>query len=907
MPEFPEDASIVDRLLAALGEVYTECNEKAAWEEEKPIYAQALPRLIEDLQDTYLVERPLKLGSTATVWILKDKKLEQLRALKLPRPRLSRLRDIVRVIRAERQKLATLNHQNIIKIYTAGELRFSVEADEYSFPYFVMEFLDGVQDLGDFIKTSALTCSALALLEYVRNVLAGLTYLHEEGIVHCDIKPGNILIARGRPALITDFGYAKHFPRPGDPTHKTEVTFTLEYGHPDLVRQIKDSSDKNASIAEIAKKDLKKQFDLYALGRTLLEVLRTHIEQRRQANDESSTSFTPYQRQFVSIVAKRLLDGCVERVRDEDLDSDMISGLAKPVMEEIKYHTSRDALADLEKLLDLYSIEGDVSELNPHIANYVQIPDCRVPLTSRVEAVINHPTFTRLAQITQLGFVSLVYPGAAHTRYEHVLGTFAHCCEYVRALWHDQGNPLFQCLMNSDDVELLLVAALLHDIGQYPMAHDLTEVASEFAHEHFNLQLLEFQPPDACESLADLVAREWGVWPNKLVDVWLANSSSSFKCRLFKSIISGPLDCDKIDYVRRDSTHLGVTFGLALDHERLLRNITVAYAPRTDGKVKVIPDKMDIVGLGVAEKALVVAESLARSRKDLFTQVYWHHTVRSLKVMLAFVVRNTLLWLDKDENREKKEEFWSTFHGEMLWLSRINCAQQPIVEKPTVSGGELIAEDEWLGPLSTEGGTGASGLNPGDDALLLFFRRFAPPREQQVIDAIRGRRLFKRLYVLTFSRAEVAYNQIYDRFRTYRLEGKLNEIERLRKECENRVKENVLGELDKVFGEGAAEAMGDIRSRIETADPLILLDVPVKAVSPSIEKEAIYYMPEQISGSGRRREDGRRFFATPVELEQTPFDKDVGKIRLFSPPDLKDVLLDCIPDHHEKLTEFLIQ
>jgi serine/threonine protein kinase len=427
-----------------------------------------------------------------------------------------------------------------------------------------MEFLDDVQDLGDFIKGSALTCSALDLVEYFRNILAGLAYLHDQGIVHCDIKPGNILIAPKRPALITDFGYAKHFPRPGDPAHKTEITTTLEYAHPDVLSQIRDRSDKNATIAEIPRKDFKKQFDLYALGKTMLEVLRTHIYERKQGDDERSDSFTPYQQQFVSFVAKRLLDGRVLHVSDDDLESDIISGLAKPVMEEIKYLTAKEALVDLEKLLDLYSIEGDVPELNPDNATYVQIPHCRVPLTSRVEAVINHPTFTRLAQVTQLGFVSLIYPGASHTRYEHVLGTFAHCCEYVRALWHDRRNPLFQCLMNREDVELLLVAALLHDIGQYPMAHDLTEVTSEFAHEQFSQQLLEARPSNADESLADLVFGKWGVKFDELDAIWSAKSTSGFKNQLLKSIISGSLECDKIDYVRRDSTHLGVTFGLAL-------------------------------------------------------------------------------------------------------------------------------------------------------------------------------------------------------------------------------------------------------------------------------------------------------------------------------------------------------
>lgn len=899
------DESLVRRLLEALGKVYAKYGELAAWEEEGPVYAEALHHLIEELRGTYVVVEPLEnLGSTASIWKLRDEKLNQQRVLKLPRPRLSRIRDIVRVIRGEREKLATLNHQNIIKIYTAGDLTFRVGKDEYSFPYFVMEFLDNVQDLDDFIKKSALTCSALCLVDYFRHVLAGLDYLHQQGIIHCDLKPGNILIAPGRPALITDFGYAKHFPRPGDPTQKTEVTFTLPYGHPDLLKQIKDRSDENATTAEIPKENLKKAFDLYALGKTILEVLRTHIEKRKQAGDDGSGSFTAYQQRFLSIVAKRMLDGHVEHVTDSDLDSDLITGLAKPVMEEIKYHSPQDALGDLEKLLDLYSIEGDVPELNPNIATYLQIPLCHVPLTPRVRHVINHPTFTRLAQITQLGFVSSVYPGGSHTRYEHVLGTFTHCCDYIRALWHDRRDPLFQCLMNRQDIELLLAAALLHDIGQYPMAHDLTEVSSEFSHESFSPQLFEVCPPDADSSLADLVSAEWRVEVDQLCEVWSAKSGSSFKNRLLKSIISGPLDCDKIDYIQRDSVHLGVTFGFALDPKRLLRNATVAYSPGPE--TRVIPEKMEVVGIGVAEKALVVANNLIRSRKELFTQVYWHHTMRSMKAMLGFVVRNTLLWLDQEDNQEEKEEFWSAFHADVLWLSRIKYPRESIVESPT-STGDAIPEDDWLSPIDNKGGIGASGLNLSDDALLLFFRRFAPRREQQVIDAIRSRRLFKRIYALTYSREQSEYDQIYNRFHTYRMEERLADIEKLRKKCEDLVKERVLDKPDGMLAGRSTLEAEKIRSRIETADPLILLDIPIKAISRGIQKEPIYFMPEDTTGLGIHAESIYRFSAAPAEVEQAPFDKDVGKIRLFSPPDLKDVLLSCIANHHEELTDYLIR
>ena len=231
----PEEAH-AKQLLAALHAVYKRRKQLTAFKEEGPIYALLLPRLIRDLRHTYSIVRPLPvLGSTATVWELRDTKIGQKRALKLPRPRLSRLTDIIRVIRAEAKRLAALNHQNIVKIYSVGELALTRGKAKYLFPYFIMEFLKGVQDLGDYIDDHSHTCSGETLIGYFRDILDGLSYLHANGIVHCDIKPGNILIPPGgRPALITDFGYAKAFPRSGDPSKRTDVTFTLDYAHPQL-------------------------------------------------------------------------------------------------------------------------------------------------------------------------------------------------------------------------------------------------------------------------------------------------------------------------------------------------------------------------------------------------------------------------------------------------------------------------------------------------------------------------------------------------------------------------------------------------------------------------------------------------------------------------------------------------
>lgn len=134
--------------------------------------------------------------------------------------------------------------------------------------------------------------------------------------------------------------------------------------------------------------------------------------------------------------------------------------------------------------------------------------------------------------------------------------------------------------------------------------------------------------------------------------------NAGFKHRILHSIISGLLDCDKVDYLGRDAIHLGVPFGSAVDYERLLRNFTFVYEgdPKTPREY--------LAEVAVTEKARTVAQSIWRTRHDMFTQVYWQHTVRSMKCMLAFVVRRVLDTVLKQtaEGDETPDAFWSTFY-----------------------------------------------------------------------------------------------------------------------------------------------------------------------------------------------------------------------------------------------------
>jgi HD superfamily phosphohydrolase len=582
-----------------------------------------------------------------------------------------------------------------------------------------------------------------------------------------------------------------------------------------------------------------------------------------------------------------LIDGVVEHVSGNELQLDYIPGLDQSVMQEIKYTSADHALEDFEKLLHLYDLEGEIPELNPNHSALIQIPHCRVPLSHRVREVINHPTFGRLAQVTQLGFVSLIYPGAVHTRLEHVLGTFTHCCEYIRTLWYDQENCLFQCVMSRGDLEKALLACLLHDISQYPMAHDLTEIDDNFAHEPMTLSALERIPPGTEESLADVIGQEWEVDIKEVLQILTANKNSGFRARLLRSIIDGPLDCDKLDYLKRDSTHLGVTFGLALDDERLVRSLTIVYdSPLSDvtdseGNTNQAP-KLETAGLGVAEKAMVVAQALVRTRKDMFTQVYWQHTARSLKAMLAYAVRQILGRIKSDA--AASEDFWNKFRQFVFDPLTFRWSDSSTTQVP---GESRLDGDVPLESLSIDEPVSSySVLAPGDDALLGFLDMFSGENERAMLSAIRQRRLYKRIAILSPSRDEWVYRSIYDTYRTYRLEKMIDKIEEQRSEWEKQIKEKIyqaLGADTRLLPPG--HTVDTLKKEMAKDGPLILVDIPIKATSKVPSAQYIYYLREDQWGvHGRRRISFPSFGKTSLDIADTKFDIDVGKIRVLAHP-----------------------
>ena len=133
-------------------------------------------------------------------------------------------------------------------------------------------------------------------------------------------------------------------------------------------------------------------------------------------------------------------------------------------------------------------------------------PELDVPLTPRVRQLIDTPEFRRLAHVSQLGLVSLVYPAANHSRFEHSLGVYRLGLLFLKQLSH---SPRFAEAITPSDAELFIVAALLHDLGHWPFCHAIEDLRLPGVpqHEMFaNSFLLEGE-------IADTLRDDWGINP----------------------------------------------------------------------------------------------------------------------------------------------------------------------------------------------------------------------------------------------------------------------------------------------------------------------------------------------------------------------------------------------------------
>lgn len=238
-----------------------------------------------------------------------------------------------------------------------------------------------------------------------------------------------------------------------------------------------------------------------------------------------------------------------------------------------------------------------VAEIRDPVHGYIKI-------TEAEREVIDTPFVQRLRRIHQLAGAYMVYPGAVHTRFDHVTGAMHVAGEVAEALslWVD---------LTPDQIQEIRLAALLHDVGHGPFSHTFEEVLAEKSsttHEDISQRII------VETSIRDALNKH-GFSPKKMSDFAIGKQST--KPAFMNEIIAGGLSADIMDYLLRDSYFTGVEYG-KVDVQRVIDSLRVA------GKQ-----------LALDNAGLYAFEALLLARYEMFKAVYFHRTVRSAELMLV--------------------------------------------------------------------------------------------------------------------------------------------------------------------------------------------------------------------------------------------------------------------------------
>ena len=260
-----------------------------------------------------------------------------------------------------------------------------------------------------------------------------------------------------------------------------------------------------------------------------------------------------------------------------------------------------------------------------------------ISIQKEIIPVIKNNFFQRLQNIKQLGLANFIFPGATHSRFIHSIG--------VMFVGEKCFNTLFQHVPSNDDYlrikHTFKLACLLHDIGHAPLSHTTEAVMPSLSELKIPSQL---PPPNRqathedysvkaiCDSSLTpsfkMLEERYGVQKEQVASLiqGISNNSSYFALDgidhfpLLHQLVSGEIDCDRMDYLLRDSYFCGVSYG-NYDLDWLINNLEIVI-------------EQDRAILGLSERAIITFNDFLLSRYHMFLMVYFHYKSVCLEQLL---------------------------------------------------------------------------------------------------------------------------------------------------------------------------------------------------------------------------------------------------------------------------------
>jgi hypothetical protein len=225
-------------------------------------------------------------------------------------------------------------------------------------------------------------------------------------------------------------------------------------------------------------------------------------------------------------------------------------------------------------------------------------------------ALIDAPEFQRLRRIKQLGLALFTYQGAEHSRFTHSLGVLHLITRVLDKLSEQYG-------IDDEDRAAARAAALLHDVGHGSFSHVMESVLG-FHHEDWTVRAVRDESTEINRVLREFSPR----LPGRVAEI----IEGTFRPAFLAQLVSSQLDCDRMDYLLRDSLMTGAKYGL-FDLEWIVNALAV-------------DEEND--RLYVSARGLYAVEEYLQARYYMFRQVYFHRTLRSAEVVLRSTLRRAL-------------------------------------------------------------------------------------------------------------------------------------------------------------------------------------------------------------------------------------------------------------------------
>ena len=242
--------------------------------------------------------------------------------------------------------------------------------------------------------------------------------------------------------------------------------------------------------------------------------------------------------------------------------------------------------------------------INDPVYGFVNIP------FELIYDLIEHSWFQRLRRIKQLGLSYLVYPGAQHTRFQHVIGAMSLTFQAVEIL-KSKGIEITQ-----HESESVCAAILLHDMGHGPFSHTLEGlIIKDVPHEAISLRFME------------LLNEQFDGKLTTAIEIF----SNKYKKKFLHQLVSSQLDMDRLDYLRRDSFYTGVQEG-SIGHDRIINMLNV------------VNDE-----LVIEEKGIYSVEKFLIARRLMYWQVYLHKTVVAAEQLLIKIIQRAQYLASQNE------------------------------------------------------------------------------------------------------------------------------------------------------------------------------------------------------------------------------------------------------------------